>query len=112
MLHDIITNSNRYKVALEVVHDMRQGWQEIKGCHSIDDYLVWIFFIAMIVSKSIDTFIAIGDIVGANPWVLNRSSQRRLAFVERLRIEWAFGKTKKEKKKALLKYVQVVLLQH
>ena len=91
---------------------MRQDWQEIKGCHSIDDYLVWIFFIAMIVSKSIDTFIAIGDIVGVNPWVLNRSSQRRLAFVERLRIEWAFGKTKKRKKKALLKYVQVVLLQH
>jgi hypothetical protein len=38
VLRDIITNSNRDKVTLEVVHNTREGWQEIQGCHSIDDY--------------------------------------------------------------------------
>jgi hypothetical protein len=68
---------------------MRRAWQGIKAGHSLDEMRAKNVVNSMVVSSSTQSFVAIGQLIGASQRILNKGQSMRIQLEDGSSMQWA-----------------------
>jgi phosphate starvation-inducible protein PhoH len=68
---------------------MKEGWLDIKGCHSTDDMKARNVVTSMVVLSSTQNLTTMGQLMGMNLRILSKGQSKRIQLQEGANMEWA-----------------------